>query len=325
MNEKAKNLPRRIANETKTLYNLDFKSYIPISNKSFKCKCLGGNEYFVKKTELYTQEKYRFLFNQGVDNVLYPLENTKNEYISKNEEDEYYVMPFVSDFYMLDDVKAVHMIDELSQLHHSTAFQKNLSVQTSRRKIEEILDYLNYKFSLIESFIRTLESQQFDEYSIPILKNYHILLDTKKVMVKLNKKIIYAIKESKSVTYCFLHNNPKLDHLLTTSGRNYLVSIENGKIGISSLDIAKFYVENAYLNIDMKTIIKNYFNQYNDDFYFDYFCFLVLLIYIKGLIIDEKDYITTQSFLFATKSIEKFLKTFELVEKPKEDKNKRKN
>ncbi len=317
MSEKAKNLLRRIASQTNSLYHIDFKSYVPMSDKAFKCKAVEGNEYFVKKTDLYTQEKYRFLYHQGVDNVLYPLENTKNEYISKNENDEYYIMPFVSDFYMLDEIKAGRMIDELIHLHKTTSFQKNLSVSHSRRKVEEILDYLNYKFSLIESFIRTLEAQDFDEYSIPILKNYHILLDSKKIMIKYNKKIIYAIKESKSVYYCFLHNNPKLDHLLITSGRQYLVSIENGKIGIPSLDIAKFYVENCDLNIDMKTIIKKYFSMYDDDFYFDYFCFLVFLIYIKGLIIDEKDYITTQSFLYTTQSIEKFIHTFDLDEQIK--------
>ncbi len=303
---------RKIAKDSKSMYDIDLESYVPISDKVYKCKCSNGQEYYIKKTELYAKEKYHFLYHQGVENVLYPLQNKRNEFITEQDNEEYYVMPLVPDVYMLNEIKAEKMINELSSLHSKTAFKRNLSVSKSRRKMEEILEYLNYKFVAVESFIRTIEAQQFDEFSITILKNYQFILDCKKELAKVNKKVIQAIKESKSVYYCFLHNNPKLDHVLVNSGRQYFISIEKGKIGIPSLDIAKFYVENEDLNIDLGRMIEDYFSKYDDEFYFDYFEFLVLFIYIKGLTIIEKDYISSQSFISTAQSLQKFFKTFSI-------------
>ena len=178
--------------------------------------------------------------------------------------------------------------------------------------MEEIISLLDFKFKLLEAYVRTIETQKYDEFTIPILKNYHYILDCRKILIEKNRKIVNAIKEGKSVTYCFLHNNPKLDHLIINEGNRFLISIDNGIIGIPSLDIAKFYIENEDINFDIYTHIYNYFNEYEDEFYYDYFVFLVLLIYIKGLIIDSKGYISTQSFIFTTNSINKFIKTFKL-------------
>ena len=122
------------------------------------------------------------------------------------------------------------------------------------------------------------------------------------------------IKEKKSVYYAFIHNNPKLNHILYDSGRQYLISIENGKIGIASLDLAKFYIETEDLNIDIKDIIENYFSKYEDDFYKEYFYFLVLLYYLKSIVIMDKDYVSSQSFIYAGGAIKKFIYTFNLNE-----------
>ena len=70
-----------------------------------------------------------------------------------------------------------------------------------------------------------------------------------------NKKInIISLKvcKEKSVEYSFVHNNPSIDHLLNVRGVNYLTSLDHSKIGISSLDMAKFYVLNEHLDIDYK-------------------------------------------------------------------------
>ena len=96
-------------------------------------------------------------------------------------------------------------------------------------------------------------------FSVPILENYHHILDAKTEMIRLQKRIIAIIKDKESVVFSFLHNNPKLDHILIVRGAKYLTSLENGKIGINSLDLAKFYVENQDLNIDFSQIIKEYY------------------------------------------------------------------
>lgn len=310
MNE---NVIRAIASNSLKSYNLEISSYYPISDKSFKVQSKSNQKYLIKKTNTNLKNKYNFLFNEGINNIIYPITNNRNEYASNlSIEDDYYILPFIDDTYALNETKVKHLLEQLNLLHQKTMFKRKLSVTKSKRKMEELMSYLDYKFSLIESFIRTIEALPFDEFSIPILKNYQYVLDAKKVMIKQNKKIVNVIKEEKTINYCFIHNNPKIEHLLSTNGNQYLISLDNGKIGIPSLDIAKFYVENQEINYDVTDDIKDYFKQYDDNFYYDYFIFLVLYFYIKGLIVNEKDYITTQSFIYNSKAIKDFFKSFNI-------------
>ncbi|HHU55438.1 MAG TPA: hypothetical protein GXZ48_01940 [Acholeplasmataceae bacterium] len=308
---------RKIINESRNVYGIRLKSFSSISKKTFKCKCENDNEYFLKTTDLFTQDKFKFLYNQGIENVLYPIKNNLGDFITRSKNNNFYIMHYIPDFYMVNEVKGANLAHELTELHNRTAFKRQLSAYASRKKMDEIFNYLNYKFTTLELFIRTVEARKFDEYSITFLKNYHILLDAKKVMERLQRKIISDIKNKKSVYFSFIHNNPKLDHLLYSQGMRYLISIEKAKIGLPSLDLAKFYLENEHLNIDIKTIIMNYLDKLGDEFYFNYFCFLVLLYYVKGIVLIDKDYVSSQSFLFAAHSISKFLKLFNLLEENK--------
>lgn len=308
---------RSIYNESFEKYKLELKSYIPITNKSYKVISNNNDKYLIKKTKDKANSKYSFLKNEGVDNIVYPIVNNSDVYSSRINDnlynEIYCVLPFVDDTYVFNETKAKGLIEELQYLHFKTSFYRKLSIGKSRKKMEEILSYLDYKFNLIESYVRTIEAQPFDEFSIPILKKYKYILESKKVMALYNKKVINAIKEEKSVMYCFLHNNPKIDHLIINSGKKYLISIDNGVIGIPSLDIAKFYIENCDINFDIKTHILDYFTKFNDDFYFDYFVFLVLFIYVKSLIIEKKDYVSTQNFVFVSDSLKMFLNLFDLA------------
>ena len=304
---------RQVIQDSCDLYDIQFKTYTPISKKSYKGRCEDGHEYFIKTTELYMQEKFKFLYNQGLENILFPLKNRHGDFITRSE-NNFYITEYIPDFYMIDELKAENMINELNSLHKNTFFKRQLSPLSSRAKMDELFTYLQYKFSLLEAFVRTIEVREYDEFSIPILKNYHYILDAKTEMAKLQKKVISGIKEKKSVYYAFIHNNPKLEHLLVSQGNQFLISIEKSKIGVTSLDLAKFYIENEDLNIDMKSVIKDYFAKFDDNFYFDYFCFLVLLIYIKGIVIVDKDYVSSQSFIYTSHAIKDFMETFGLNE-----------
>lgn len=308
---------RAIINDSNSLYGIRLKSFSPISKNTFKCKCENGNQYFLKTTDLYTQEKFKFLLNQGVENILYPIKNKRGDFITRSRASNFYLTLYIPDFYMVNEVKGANLAHELTELHKHTAYKKQLSAYASRRKMDEIFNYLQYKFTSLELFIRTIEARRFDEYSITFLKNYHVLLDAKRIMAKLQRRIIEDIKNKKSVYFSFIHNNPKLEHLLYSEGMRYLISIERAKIGIPSLDMAKFYLENEELNIDIKNIVLSYFEKLGDEFYFNYFCFLVLLYYVKGIVIIDKDYVSSQSFLYATHSISKFIKLFDLLEENK--------
>lgn len=306
-----------IYKNTRDNYGLKLLSYSPITSKSIKVETNNNEKYIIKKTKSKVINKYNYLKNEGINNVIYPLLNNKNLILTRlNNEilcDEcYYILPYYNENYVLNEKKVKNLLEELEKLHRNTGFYRKLSIIKSRKKIDEIISFLDYQYSIIEAYVRTIESQKYDEFSIPILKNYQYILKSKNIMINKNKSIINSIKEEKSIFFCFLHNNPKIDHLLIIEGNKYLISIDNGVIGIPSLDIAKFYIENEDIYYDISSQIKEYLDSYDDNFYFDYFVYLVILIYLKGLIIDSKGYISTQSFIFTSNSIRKFIKNFNL-------------
>lgn len=279
------------------------------SPKSFKISTQSGKIYFLKNTTANAGEKYQFLSNQGINNVLYPILNRDRQFVTKVDENAFYLSDYVDNNYFVDEVKVVNMYRELHNLHLQTAFKRQLSSNTARPKFEEITRQLEFKFKNLEQFIRSVEMRKLSTYSMPILANYQHILNAKKELIRLQKRIISSIKERESVDYAYVHNNPKLDHLLVFRGSKYLTSLENGKIGISSLDMAKFYVENAHLNVDFKSLIIDYYQNEND-FYYDYFRFLVLFIYIKRIIIQDLDYISAQSFITNAKCIHRCYELF---------------
>ena len=296
-------------NDFRDNYNLNICSFTPISDKTYILKC-ETSDYFYKESNLAIDQKYRYLYDQGLNNILYPLRNKKGKFLSIKDKEGYYVMPYIDAKVVKKESHAASLATELTNLHLSTSFRRQLTPTQSRHKMEEIYEYLDYKFIALELFVRTVEARPFDEYSIVILKNYHIILDSKKDLADLQKKLISDIKSKKSIDMSFVHNNPKLNHLLSNGGVKYLISLDKSKTGVGALDISKFYIENEDLNLDLKEIIMNYFSTFSDDFYFNYFCFMVLFYYIKGIKIYDKDYVTSQSFINASNSIKRFRELF---------------
>ena len=96
---------------------------------------------------------------------------------------------------------------------------------------------------------------------------------------------------------------------MNVHGNNYLTSIENSKIGLESLDLAKLYVENENLNIDYTGLLIDRFNNINP-FYYDYFRYMVLLLYVEGLVLSTDEYINAQMFINTTNSIKKYFDNF---------------
>lgn len=216
---------------------------------------------------------------------------------------------FYDDTTVITEPKAMHMINELNEIHERTSFKRQLNPAQTRPKFEEITNRLDYKFTMLENYVRSVEAKPLNMYSMNILGNYQYLLDAKKELVRLQKRLISSIKARESVEYSFVHNNPKLEHILNFSGEYYLISLDNGKLGIESLDFAKFYIENDSLNIDYKEVIMAHFNGLNP-FYYDYFRYLVLLIYISRLEINTDMYVNSLSFSFTKDAIIKYFNNF---------------
>lgn len=282
-----------------------------VTKKSYVYECKqNSRNYFLKISPYNGLEKFQFLESQNVDNILYPELNKKYQYLTRENGEAFYITEYFTSNDLIMELKAKNMLSALKYLHEKTSFQRQLSVRLARPKFEEITKQLDYKFRAIENYVRSIESDNLNIFSMPILGNYQYVLDAKKELIMLQKRIISYIKAKEKVDYVFVHNRPSLDHLLNVKGMNYLISIENGKIGINSLDLAKFYINNENLNLDFYELIVNAYFDSTNSFNYDYFRFLVLYIYIKKIVLSSERYLTAQSFINISDSIKKYFNTF---------------
>lgn len=288
----------------------DIERYVKLTSNSYKINSLSGSSFFLKETIPNALEKYHFLESQGVNNVLYPIYNNKNKYVTRNTEYSFYINNYYDSFNVKDEIKTTNMFNELNALHKMTSLKKQLSPLSARPKFEEITNRLDFQFRILEDYVREIESEPLFDYSMSILGNYQYILNAKNELIKLQKRLISSIKDKESVEHSYIHNNPHLDHLLNIKGINYLTSIEKGKIGLSSLDLAKLYVENENMNIDFKNMIKEYYKNENNLFGYDYFRFIVLFIYIKKINLTSSKYINSTLFITTANSIKKYFENF---------------
>lgn len=282
--------------------------YSNTSNKVIKIISVD-KEYILKKCDKLFNEKIKYLKGLHVNNLIFPILNVNEQYVTEDNYQYWYLQEYKKNNLEINEIKAKKLLNQLKYLHQKTSFRKSLSPLKSKKKFEEIFNYLQYKFSMLETFVRDIEAKEYDEYSIVILKGYHYILDAKKYMEKLNKKIINNVKDKITVDYVFLHGNPKLNHLINYDD-DYLISYQDGYYGIISFDIAKYYIEVEDLNINHYELINEYFSSFDNEFYFNYFCFLVLLYYIKSIIVYEKDYVSSQSFVYVCSAIKTFFERF---------------
>lgn len=291
-------------------YEITLNDFIPISKKAYKLTTENGKNYFLKETTSNTMNKYQYLENRGISNVLYPLLNSEKRFITNTNNLSFYINDYINPVMVREDVKAEDLFHQLTIIHAQTALKKTLDPSKARYKFDELSSELDYKFRMIESYVRKVESKPLNMYSMPVLENYRYILDAKKELIKLQKRIISSVKARESVEYSFVHNNPKTDHLINVRGVSYLTSIDSGKIGISSLDMAKFYVENEHLDIDYKELILGQYYKDSQLFYYDYFRFLVLVIYIKRINLSYEEYVNANAFVSTSQAIRKYFDNF---------------
>lgn len=305
-----KNDIRKFKSDIVKYYEISLNDMVNLTENSFIVNDENGNSFFVKETIPNALEKYHFLRNQSCNNILFPILNKNDKFVTRFDSKAIYVNNYYKTFNVKDELRASNMLKELRNLHKTTSFKRQLNPMNARPKFEEITNRLDYQFRLLEDYVRSVESRDLNEYSMQILSNYQYILDAKRELVRLQKRIISSVKAKDGVEYNYIHNNPRLDHLLNIKGCYYLTSVEKGKIGISSLDLAKLYIENENLNIDYKSMFHEIFKNENNPFYYDYFRYLILLIYIRRMNISNFDYINGNVFITTAISIKKYFDTF---------------
>lgn len=291
-------------------YEINLVDYKPITLKTYKLENDQGKIYFLKETNDLVLSKYQYLESKRISNILYPILNKEKRFVTNTNNLSFYVNDYITSFKVREDIKAASLFNELNNLHHNTIIRKQLDPSKARPKFDELTSELDYKFRMIEAMVRKVESKPLNIYSMPILENYRYILDAKRELIKLQKRIISSIKAKESVEYNFIHNNPKLDHLINVRGVDYLTSLDRGKIGISSLDVAKFYVQNEHLDIDYKNLILNEYYDENHLFYYDYFRYLVLVLYIKRVNISIEEFVNANMFVNNAEAIKRYFQNF---------------
>ncbi len=291
-------------------YQIKIDKNVPLTNKTYKIVCDNNNCFFIKKVNHDLEEKYNLLASRGVSEIIYPYPNKDKKYLSQNNNINYYISDYIENGQLIENQIGFQLFNVLDHLHQMTTIDRQLSVDDAKPKFEEITSQLDYKFKLIENYIRFLETKSIDKYSYIVLENYHILIEAKNEMIRLQKKIISAIKNKESVEYVFVHNNPKIEHLIMNKGINYLTSIDHGKIGINGLDLAKFYVENNNLKLDFKKLIFEDKYSHKSEFYYDYFCFLVIFIYLKRIKFTNDNIINMENVVHNALEIKNFMTIF---------------
>lgn len=291
-------------------YEINLKDISQITLKSYKLVSENNNNFFLKETSKNILNKYHYLENIGISNILYPILNKDNKYVSNNNNQFFYITDFINEVKIREDVKSNSLFYELENLHNKTIIKKTLDPFKARNKFDEISNQLDYKYKIIESYIRQVESKPLNMFSMPVLENYHIILDAKKELIKLQKRLISSIKSRESVNYNFIHNNPSLDHILNVRGQNYLISLDKSKIGLDSLDYAKYYINNNHVNIDYKSLITNHYNSDEYLFNYIYFRYLVLYIYLMKINFTSEEHINSKNFENIALKIEKYFNDF---------------
>ena len=191
-------------------YEININDYEPITLKAYKIVSDNGKEYFLKETKAVALQKYQYLYNQGVNNVIYPILNRNESFVTRANDSNYYISDYVKQIKIRNDTRVSNLYNELSILHQQTQIRKSLDPSKSRGKFDELSSQLDYKFRLLEQLVRKIEAKNLDTFTLPILENYHYILDAKKELVKLQKRLISSIKAHEGVNYSFVHNNYKL-------------------------------------------------------------------------------------------------------------------
>lgn len=187
-------------------YNIKALTLLENTSKTKLIKCSTGTYYILKNTKDNTIDKFNYLGDLGLTNIIYPELNLNNNYVTDYMDTKYYISPFYQTQSIVNEKRSIDLFGELSVLHENTKFPRQLSPRNSRYKFDELTKQLDYKFKLLEEYIRSLETNIITKETMYILSKYYRILDAKKELIRLQKKIILNIKDHESVNYVFIHN-----------------------------------------------------------------------------------------------------------------------
>ena len=252
----------------------------------------------LKKVNKKTKNIYDFLASQKVGNVLYPIKKFSFE------NDIYFIYNYVNSYEYPSEKKIFDLIDCVHELHKKTGFTVRLN-DLNFKYFYRIYKNLDRIFQTLEMLVRECEERVVKtDFDWIILSKYNILLNVKKIMYPMQRKIHKYLDNHGNCIYALNHGNLNLNHFI----QKKLISFDNGYTGIFVSDYAKLYVSLDDIEGMWFKEIEDKLNSYGNDFYKLYFKFLVLYIYIINLKFSSFDNHTVlNTYIQITNKINRFL------------------
>lgn len=230
-------------------HKLYAKSYT-IKNNS---RILNTNKgkYVIKKSSCSKKSIYDYLLSRGFDNFL-----------AYNEIDSgYEIYPFIEEVNVTKDQKAVDLVNLLALLHNKTTFYQQLSLDELKKIYEENMTKLNYLNNYYHDLQDVIERKVYmapDEYLL--IRNISKVYDAIFFSINTLNSWYNEAKEKRSFRKALLHNNIKVDHLIS-SNEKLLLSWDKANSDFVIYDFLNFY-KNEYNNLDMNKLFEIYQSKY---------------------------------------------------------------
>lgn len=117
---------REIDQKIITFYDFNISDIITISKKAYLLKTENQTPYFLKKTGFNTLEKYLYLSDLGINNILYPKLNKNNQYVSKVGLEYFYLSDYIEKVPTVKEMRVLNMYKELRTAHANTTLQTSI-------------------------------------------------------------------------------------------------------------------------------------------------------------------------------------------------------
>ncbi|XMB66352.1 hypothetical protein RI065_08605 [Mycoplasmatota bacterium zrk1] len=262
----------------------------------------NNNQYILKKVN--DNGIYEFLFSQGVTSVIYPLSiNNSNKIVIRNF--DYYLFNYEKEIKYPAKKKVHDLASAIQNIHFSTTSKYKVKPENAIPRFKKMYLFLNYQFDRIDNFMRVFETKElYSDIDYMVLNRYHIMIDLKYYMSRLQMKILDYLEKGLEPILCLNHGNPRIDHLINKK----LISFNHARLSVPVYDIALFYINSTHINVDFASLINNWLDKFDNDFYRLYFKFLVIYIYIFS--INVSDFNNYSNFINICNKIEMFIEVF---------------
>ena len=98
-------------------YEININDYEPITLKAYKIVSDNGKEYFLKETNAVALQKYQYLYNQGVNNVIYPILNRNESFVTRANDSNYYISDYVKQIKIRNNSECKNSLFSFNCLH----------------------------------------------------------------------------------------------------------------------------------------------------------------------------------------------------------------